>query len=132
MNHCDYGHSTTAPIRRLPTGGDGAILTCQHHAERQIRDWERIRAYTGPRWHQLTPYTTDPDLPSTINTPAIQKQIHAVAWRRGFRRFQLHYEHGQWWLTIPRTGAAWSIVDATGGSAIHGFDFEQVTQGEEA
>ena len=134
MNHCDYGHSTTAPVRLLPTGGGSNIITCQRHAEHQIRAWQQIQAYTGPHWAQLRPfpYQADTPLPSTINTPATRKRIHAAAWRRGFRRFQLHYEHSQWWLTIPRTGATWSVVDAEGGSAIHGVDFEQIAEGENA
>lgn len=129
--HCDYGHSTTLPVRLLPSGGDSNIITCQVHAERQIRAWQQIQPYTGPHWHQLRP-VQEGTLPSMINTPAISKRIHAAAWRRGFRRFQLHYEHGQWWLTVPHTGAAWSVVDAAGGSAIHGFDFAQLTEGENA
>ena len=42
-----------------------------------------------------------------------------------------HFEHGQWWITEPETGAAWSVVDAEGGTAVDGFDFEQVAEGEE-
>jgi hypothetical protein len=41
-----------------------------------------------------------------------------------------HFEHGQWWITEPDTGAAWSVVDAVGGRSVGGFDFEQVSEGD--
>lgn len=41
-----------------------------------------------------------------------------------------HFEHGQWWVTC-NCGAAWSVVDAEGGPAVDGFDFEQVSDGDE-
>jgi hypothetical protein len=41
------------------------------------------------------------------------------------------FEHGQWWITDLDSGAQWSVVDAEGGNSIDGFDFEQVTQGDE-
>lgn len=40
-----------------------------------------------------------------------------------------HFEHGQWWITT-KSGAAYSVVDAEGGSAIDGFDFEMVSEGD--
>lgn len=39
------------------------------------------------------------------------------------------FEHGQWWISAS-TGAQWSVVDATGGTSVDGFDFEQVTEAE--
>jgi hypothetical protein len=42
-----------------------------------------------------------------------------------------HYEHGQWWVVCNACGAQWSVVDAEGGDSVGGFDFEQVTQGDE-
>lgn len=45
--------------------------------------------------------------------------------------FETTYEHGQWWITRPATGAQWSVVDASGGRSVDGFDFEQVSEGEE-
>lgn len=41
------------------------------------------------------------------------------------------FEHGQWWITCIGCGAQWSVCDAEGGPAVDGFDFEQVTEGEE-
>jgi len=70
-------------------------------------------------------------LKTETNTPVIQKRIHAAAWKKGWRRFTLHFEHGQWWVSL-RNGAAYSVVDAEGGPAMDGFDFEQVSQGDEA
>jgi len=40
-----------------------------------------------------------------------------------------NFEHGQLWITCT-CGAAWSVVDAEGGPAVRGFDFEQVSQGD--
>jgi hypothetical protein len=47
------------------------------------------------------------------------------------RDISANFEHGQWWVTQIDTGAQWSVVDAEGGSSVDGFDFEQVTEGEE-
>ena len=41
---------------------------------------------------------------------------------------QTDFEHGQWWVTDLKAGRQWSVVDA---NTLSGFDFEQVTQGEE-
>jgi hypothetical protein len=46
----------------------------------------------------------------------------------GRRRLQADYEHGQWWITDLDTGAQWSVHDC---SRPAGFDFEQVTRGDE-
>lgn len=60
-----------------------------------------------------------------------------VSWRRELvptskrRRVSADFEHGQWWITDLDTGAQWSVVDAEGKRAVDGFDFEQVTEGEE-
>lgn len=44
-------------------------------------------------------------------------------------KLQADFEHGQWWITHLPSGAVWSVVDAEGGPAIDGFDFEQITEG---
>lgn len=36
------------------------------------------------------------------------------------------FEHGHWWVQDRRTGAQWDAVDTN-----YGFDFEQVTYGDE-
>ena len=41
------------------------------------------------------------------------------------------FEHGQWWVEIVPTGEQFSVVDAEGGDSSDGFDFEQVTQGDD-
>ena len=43
---------------------------------------------------------------------------------------QVDYEHGQHWITCRPCGAQWSVVDAEGGPAIDGFDFEEVSDGD--
>ena len=40
------------------------------------------------------------------------------------------FEHGQLWITRI-DGAAWSVCDAVGGPSVDGFDFEQVSEGED-
>lgn len=40
------------------------------------------------------------------------------------------FEHGQWWVTCNVCGAQWSVVDAEGGTAVDGFFFERVTEGD--
>jgi hypothetical protein len=73
-------------------------------------------------------------LKTKTNTPAIERRILAAAGDllgEG-RRIEANFEHGgQWWVTDCDTGAEWSVVDAVGGRAVDGFDFEQVTQGDE-
>lgn len=74
-------------------------------------------------------------LPSTINTPAMHRRIVAAAAKilnRPKSNIATHFEHGQWWVEDLTTGAQWSVVDATGGASVDGFDFEQVTEGDES
>jgi ribosomal protein S27E len=44
--------------------------------------------------------------------------------------FNTVFEHGQWWISCSN-GAQYSVVDATGGPSIDGFDFEEVTPPDE-
>ena len=65
------------------------------------------------------------------NTQAIERRVRRAAVQKfGHPRFTAFFEHGQWWLDFA-DGAQYSVVDAVGGPAIDGFDFEQVTRGEE-
>lgn len=72
-------------------------------------------------------------LKTEMNTRAMERRILVAAGAiLGNRRsLSADFEHGQWWVTNRRTGAQWSVVDAVGGRAVNGFDFEQVTQGDE-
>lgn len=69
-------------------------------------------------------------LNTETNTPAMEKRVlqaaHKALKRRNLSAF---FEHGQWWIEHRPSGAQWSVCDASGP---HGFDFEQVTQGEAA
>lgn len=49
----------------------------------------------------------------------------------GARKVLAVYEHGQWWVTQPSTGAQWAVNDAEGPGSTGGFCFEQVSAGEE-
>lgn len=70
------------------------------------------------------------------NTQAMQARV-----LRAFRRWygtpilgihpQADFEHGQWWITNVLSGRQWSVVDAEGGRAVDGFDFEMVTNGDD-
>jgi hypothetical protein len=72
-------------------------------------------------------------LKTEINTEAMGERIldtfevsdHAD--RDGELTYQANFEHGHWWITCLETGGQWSVVDATGGDSIDGFDFELIT-----
>ena len=70
-----------------------------------------------------------PLLPSQQNTRLIERKIAAAARVKGYRGFDLEFEHGHWWL-ILKTGEAFDVVDAEGGNSVNGFDFESVGGGE--
>ena len=64
------------------------------------------------------------------NTPAMMHRVLKAARTRFPRRvLSADFEHGQWWI-ILKNGAQYSVVDAEGGPAINGFDFEQVSEGD--
>lgn len=76
-------------------------------------------------------------LKSETDTPAMERRV-----LRAFLDFQnydaaharqisVDFEHGHWWVTDKPTGAQWSVVDATGGASVDGFDFEQVSEGDD-
>jgi len=60
---------------------------------------------------------------------AFFKSRHVSRTRR--KEFDYNFEHGQLWIMHNPSGAAWSVVDAEGGPAIDGFDFEMVSIGDE-
>lgn len=71
-------------------------------------------------------------LKTETNSRAMERRIRSAARAiLGHRRLQADFEHGQWWVTDLRSGAQWSVVDASGGGSVDGFDFEQVTRGAE-
>jgi len=54
MNHCDHGHQTYGEIRRLPTGGGGAINVCYDCYWKEIPDWRRRNPdKRPPAWSSL-------------------------------------------------------------------------------
>jgi hypothetical protein len=74
-----------------------------------------------------------PKLKTEINTPEMDARILDAAKESlgEQRNLSLIFEHGQHWIEDLDSGAQWSVVDAEGGNSIDGFDFEQVTQGDE-
>jgi len=71
-------------------------------------------------------------LKTETNTPAMEKRVLKAA-RKALKRRNLtaFFEHGQWWIEHLPSGAQWSVCDASGPSCPNGFDFEQVSQGDE-
>lgn len=66
------------------------------------------------------------------NTKTMEQRVLRAARKKLDRKLlSVFFEHGQWWVENKVTGAQYSVVDAEGPSAIDGFDFEQVTEGEE-
>ncbi len=68
-------------------------------------------------------------LPSTRNNVTTERRVRSAARQRGMvntRTASTFYEHGQWWVENARTGAQWAVVDT-----LNGFDFEQITKGDE-
>jgi len=48
---CDWGHGT-AEARRLPTGGDGAVLLCRYHYDQEaetheVPPWEELEVWVS-------------------------------------------------------------------------------------
>lgn len=74
-------------------------------------------------------------LKTETNTRTMERRILTAARRSLFPgrrpRLAADFEHGQWWVTNLDSGAQWSVVDAAGPGTVDGFDFEQITQGEE-
>jgi len=72
-------------------------------------------------------------LKTETNTKRMESAVRGAARKiLGKRRIEADFEHGQWWVTDLDSGAQWSVVDAEGGRAVNGLDFEQVTDDEEA
>ncbi len=61
------------------------------------------------------------------NTVEMARRVSGAARKQlKLRRLQTDFEHGQWCVTDLRSGAQWSANDT-----VYGFDFEQVTDGNE-
>lgn len=65
VNHCDKGHQTTSPVRRLPTGGGGASILCHpcylhEMAYRRDRNQDPelnpANHFETPKWDELEVY----------------------------------------------------------------------------
>jgi len=73
--------------------------------------------------------TDMPKLLTETNTLAVQRKIRSAARAKFHRRYiDAFFEHGQWWITVCATGAQYSVCDS---SDPCGFDFEQITEGDE-
>jgi len=75
---------------------------------------------------------TNAVLRSTVDTPKMRTAVlQAALHTLGRRTLTVDFEHGQWWVTSPGTGAQWSVVDCQTAAGVDYFGFEQVSQGEE-
>lgn len=73
-------------------------------------------------------------LKTETNTPEMEERVLDAANASALGDSHKHglasaFAHGQWWVTCVDCGAQWSVVDATGGNSVDGFDFERVTEG---
>ncbi len=69
-----------------------------------------------------------------VDTPAMGDRVLAAACAAldiPQRDLQVDFEHGQWWVTKLSTGRQWSVNDAEGPGTTDGFDFEEVSHGED-
>ena len=66
-----------------------------------------------------------PQLPSTINTKAMERRVRRACSALGYRG-ELEYEHGHWWLILP-DGSTFDVVDQDGGEAVDGFGLERLS-----
>ena len=41
----------------------------------------------------------------------------------GTHPYDIAFEYGEWGVTCKRCGREWSVVDASGGDSVDGFDF---------
>jgi len=66
-------------------------------------------------------------LPSTINSPTIERRIRS-AFRTlfGYRHFETVYEHDHWWVKVNDRELTYDAVDAEGPGSAGGFSFERV------
>jgi hypothetical protein len=70
------------------------------------------------------------DLPSTINSEKVRREVAtAAAERFGRKCGNLVYEHGQWWLCRP-DGSQYSVVDVENSESNSRFGFEQVKEAD--
>jgi hypothetical protein len=70
----------------------------------------------------------DTPLPSTVDTPAIERRILRAARQligSPRSRFTTVYEHGHWWVQNAN-GDTWDAVDASGPGSFDGFSFERL------
>lgn len=123
-------HSTVSPIiidgcecETCPRDSDTGKPTCTCECE---------CAESSELHHYVTIYVKA-KLKCETDTPEMEHRIErAFNTKHGMvGDVNVDFEHGQWWVNHILTGACWSVVDASGGSSVDGFDFEQISEGEE-
>lgn len=60
LNGCDYGHETVKETRRLPIGGDSAVIVCYQHYLKEIsfrqernKELDKSCQFDLPKWEDL-------------------------------------------------------------------------------
>ena len=83
--------------------------------------------------------STDPDNPD--NLPQIFHDWcdaglaggEGPNWPEGYEneiKMKSFFEHGQWFVEDIGSGACWSVQDAEGVGTLHGYCFENITEGD--
>ncbi len=74
-------------------------------------------------------------LKTETNTPEVALDIEVaaeVALEPPHKRLSVDFEHGQHWVTCLDCGAQWGAHDSETYSGTQGFDFEQVSNGDQS
>jgi len=99
-----------------------------------VHELEKLSNIPGNE-EKLWSYEEDPEVGELISEAFSRSEYHNAD-----MDYDEFYEHGHWWVECKQTGAQWSVVDSEGGPTVYvdgpdgqqiGFDFEQVTEGEE-
>jgi hypothetical protein len=61
------------------------------------------------------------------NTPEMEHEVINAFPHAEHRAIDAAFEHGQWWISCCDCGGQWSVCDSS-----RGFDYEQVTEGDES
>ena len=63
---------------------------------------------------------------SEINEEKVREEFEGSAHHNSAEKYQVDFEHDQWWVTELGTGQQWSVAETS-----DGLDFEQVSDGDE-
>lgn len=117
------------------TGASKALAKRLREASRKIMggQLDGLRGCSGFSGFKTSCLRGQKRLKTETNTAAMQKRVVAAFEASDYcppdGNFETVFEHGQWWVLYTDEDSdthIFSVVDAEGGSAIDGFDFERV------